>query len=646
MSRDGAAGPGAIGDPIPKTTSDAGDIEAARKSVEDAAPIFLGLWLSYLGASAYLVITIGAVTHKDLFLGNTVKLPLLSETPLPMVGFFILAPISFVILHAYILVHFRMLAAKIRVLDVVERQSRDDPDPFKTLEWQLPSNIFVQLIAKRPEFSRHGLNLISLVIAWSTLVIGPIGLLLLAQARFLPLHYAPVTWLHRCLIIVDIAFLWWLWPPTAGAGGKAGWRPWVRRGIGAAASAVPGFWLLSATFPGEPPDTYIGNRMPLHDWLFRGPYDEQKQRRTSVFSNTLVLPGFSVLEAPGIDEAELAGAGRRIMRKNAHLEGAIFRGADLRKVNLEQAFLQGADFFRANLQSSQFYSADLAGAELFQAKLELASFGGARLQGADLGGAELQGAWLRGAQLQGASLDGATLQGATLIDANLEGAGLRKAKLQGANFAPDVTGTYLTGANLSGAELGGTVFKDAKLKAVLEDDDEDGRLNDAPLSPEQFKEFITQIDAAPQSYQLKGALDRANMYMNPAKDPPSDSSTASGDLFKNAHADLSSYQSALVEQITNLICLDKNEDAESIMRGLIRDERGQSLVRQTGPLASELVKTIMSPDCPVSSVLTDQDKTTLECLASFSQHKTCPDLEAEQSVQGAGKNPGVRGKSQ
>ena len=124
ISMENTAAPESVGavSPDPTTAEGRGAIDAARRSVEDAAPIFLGLWLSYLGASAYLVITVAAVTHKDLFLGSTVKLPLLSDTPLPIVGFFVLAPISFVILHAYILVHFRMLAAKIRVLESVERR--------------------------------------------------------------------------------------------------------------------------------------------------------------------------------------------------------------------------------------------------------------------------------------------------------------------------------------------------------------------------------------------------------------------------------------------------------------------------------------------------------------------------------------------
>jgi uncharacterized protein YjbI with pentapeptide repeats len=600
------------------------DIDAARRSVEDAAPIFLGLWLSHLGASAYLVITVAAVTHKDLFLGSTVKLPLLSDTPLPIVGFFVLAPISFVILHAYILVHFRMLAAKIRVLESVERRY----GAKESLEWRLPAKFFVQLIARRPEFLRHELNVISLVIAWSTLAIGPVFFLLLVQAQFLPLHHAPVTWLHRILIVVDFAFVWWLWPPAADPGTarqKAGRRIWSLGCL-----VLLGFWLCSATFPGEWADAHIGNRMPLRDWLFSGRYDEQKQSRTSYFSNTLVLPGFNSLEALGIDESRLAAATRTIARKGGHFEGAIFRGADLRKINLENAQLQGADFHQAKLQSAQFYQADLAGAELFQAKLELASFDGARLQAADLGGAELQGAWLHGAQLQGASLESAMLQGATLINAKLQGATLRGAKLQGADFAAepdnadltstDLVGTDLTGADLSGAKIWRTTFQGAALAAIFEDG-----LTDAPLLNDDFEALQATIKAPQHSDQMGSALERANA-MDPNKDaaPNAASSNANDELFKNVQVDLRSYQETLVDQIRRLVCSSDSNDASSLVRGLIRDDRGQSLVRHTGPLACGLVKAIMSVDCPVSAVLTSEDRATLNALADSVQPGKCP----------------------
>jgi hypothetical protein len=62
-------------DPIKKFAQKAHDLDAARKSVEDAASVTTGLWLSYLFLLVYIGIAVGAVTHKDLFLEKPVKLP-------------------------------------------------------------------------------------------------------------------------------------------------------------------------------------------------------------------------------------------------------------------------------------------------------------------------------------------------------------------------------------------------------------------------------------------------------------------------------------------------------------------------------------------------------------------------------------------
>jgi hypothetical protein len=120
----------------------------------------------------------------------------------------------------------------------------------------------------------------------------------------------------------------------------------------------------------------------LHDLLFNGPVDAITRRRKSLFSNTLVVPGFDALASKGIDDQKkLDWAKHSLVLRGRHLEGAVFTGADLRKADLDGAQLQGA-------------------------RLQLA-----QLQGASLYEAQLQGAWLVGAQLQGARLDGAQLQG-------------------------------------------------------------------------------------------------------------------------------------------------------------------------------------------------------------------------------------------
>ena len=119
---------------------------------------------------------------------------------LPLVAFFFLAPIVFIVSHAYTLVHFVMLGAKVGVYDAELRaQLGDAPETREGLRRQLPSNIFVQFLAGPGDIRKGGLGLILKAIAWWSLVIGPVLLLLLIQVQFLPYHLEWVTWVAtRC----------------------------------------------------------------------------------------------------------------------------------------------------------------------------------------------------------------------------------------------------------------------------------------------------------------------------------------------------------------------------------------------------------------------------------------------------------------
>jgi hypothetical protein len=83
-----------------------------RDAVIDAAGVGAGLWLSYLFVLFYFAIAAGAVTHRDLLLENPVKLPFLN-IELPLKAFFVLGPLVFFIVHAYVLLHFVLLTGKI-----------------------------------------------------------------------------------------------------------------------------------------------------------------------------------------------------------------------------------------------------------------------------------------------------------------------------------------------------------------------------------------------------------------------------------------------------------------------------------------------------------------------------------------------------
>ncbi len=91
-------------DPTPFAAK-AKDLGALREAVVDAASVGSGLWLSYLFVLFYFAIAAGAVTHRDLLLENPVKLPFLN-VELPLKAFFVLGPLVFLIVHAYVLLHF------------------------------------------------------------------------------------------------------------------------------------------------------------------------------------------------------------------------------------------------------------------------------------------------------------------------------------------------------------------------------------------------------------------------------------------------------------------------------------------------------------------------------------------------------------
>jgi hypothetical protein len=248
----------APGEPLQPTAAalagKAKDLQALRDAVVDAASVGAGLWLSYLFVLLYLLIAVGSVTHRDLFLENPVRLPFLS-VDLPLRGFFLLGPLIFLIVHAYVLLHFVLLAGKVGDFNAELRAQIADEEVRWRLRRQLPSNIFVQFLAGSREVRSGVMGLLLRLIAQISLVIGPVALLVFFELQFLPYHNWVITWWHRISVLADIALLWMLWPSIA-RGETAGlsWRD-LRRGKIVAlafASLVPVLLVTTiATIPVE-----------------------------------------------------------------------------------------------------------------------------------------------------------------------------------------------------------------------------------------------------------------------------------------------------------------------------------------------------------------------------------------------------------
>ena len=199
------------------------DLGALREAVVDAASVGTGFWISYLFALFYFAIAAGAVTHRDLLLESPVKLPFLN-VELPLKAFFILGPLVFLIVHAYVLLHFVLLAGKIGAFHLELQAQISSDDARARLRRQLPSNIFVQSLAG-PREVRTGI--IGFLLRWIieiSLVIGPIALLILFELQFLPYHSEWITRWQRIAVVIDLVLLWILWPRIAR--GETAWLGW------------------------------------------------------------------------------------------------------------------------------------------------------------------------------------------------------------------------------------------------------------------------------------------------------------------------------------------------------------------------------------------------------------------------------------
>ncbi|WP_172783161.1 MULTISPECIES: hypothetical protein [Bradyrhizobium] len=196
---------------LPAFASKANDLDALRGAVVDAANVSAGLWLSYLFVLLYLAIAAGSVTHRDLLFEKSVKLPFLN-VELPLVAFFIMGPALFLVVHAYVLLHFMLLADKAGAFHQQLRLQIDDDDIRASLRRQLPSNVFVQFVAGPPGVRSGGVGLMFRLIAQISLIVLPIGLLMLFQLQFLAYHSEQVTWWQRVAVVIDLALIWAIWP--------------------------------------------------------------------------------------------------------------------------------------------------------------------------------------------------------------------------------------------------------------------------------------------------------------------------------------------------------------------------------------------------------------------------------------------------
>src|SRR6188508_1614591 len=98
------------------------DPAVLEKAVNDAASRAIALWISFALFAALTIITTGSVTHKHLLLDLPLKLPVLA-VEVPLLGYFVVVPLFFVVYHFYGAVQLEALSDKIAHYNEVMRDA-------------------------------------------------------------------------------------------------------------------------------------------------------------------------------------------------------------------------------------------------------------------------------------------------------------------------------------------------------------------------------------------------------------------------------------------------------------------------------------------------------------------------------------------
>jgi hypothetical protein len=308
-----------------------------------------------------------------------------------------------------VLLHFTQFADKLGVFNAqLERLPEDEAERLRR---QLPSNIFVQLLAGPIEIRTGSKGFLLWLTAHVTLVIAPLALLILLLLKFLPFH-SEIAWWQRLAFLADIVLLWILWPSVAR--GKATLIAWpgVVRSAKFAGLTLARLWqarsplardgalqraradmrrakvfalaLLSvilvsqvfvvATYPGELlhrlprlpfipwPDAAGGFSVrlaSLHELLFAEGANLAERRPQGLLSNRIVLPGLNVIDRTKFDsEAKIAALPESVSLRARHLEGAVLIGATLFNADFTAADMTGAKLDEADLRGARFDCAE------------------------------------------------------------------------------------------------------------------------------------------------------------------------------------------------------------------------------------------------------------------------------------------------
>ncbi len=437
---------------------DAVEQSEGLEHVAEASKYAHRLFAMIVVACIYCFLTIATTTDARL-VTNSASSPLpVIGTAIPIVGFYIAAPLILLALYMYFHVYLQRLWEAIGGLPAVFTDGR--PLYERAYPWLLIGIVCTYSVWLRARPRRLG-NLqtwLGKFLAWWLVP----TIFLAFWMRYLARHDWTVTSLH---IVLLAAVFWW--------GGVVSYRGAIRtlRGVAFAGSTLSRrqkllricahcaiLALIGFIFGGLSYGAIEGqlDARPPQRGDLEAPRDvpHVSTPRTWIpWSLSLVgcRPFADLQEADlSVKPANWKGVDEQL----ALVKGARLRGADLRYARAWGAFLVNSDLTNADLSWACLNRTDLRNAELRGAVLRNASLGRADLRGASLYYTDLTAAHLWFADLSKTTAWQADFRGACLDRANLQGAVLQMCDFEGATFkSANFAEADLAGANMAGVDL-------------------------------------------------------------------------------------------------------------------------------------------------------------------------------------------------
>lgn len=179
------------------------ELRAALAVANEASSQVSNLHIAIMAACAYLLVTTFATTPMDLLVGRGIKLPIIG-VEIPVVSFYVIAPILVVLLHFNFLLQLQLLSRKLFAFDALAPRDAD-------IRVRLHGFHCTQyLVGNSRPIVR---SCVGVVVVFTVLFL-PLLTLIGMQIRFLAYQDDVIAWAHRICIWVDAILCGVFWPLT------------------------------------------------------------------------------------------------------------------------------------------------------------------------------------------------------------------------------------------------------------------------------------------------------------------------------------------------------------------------------------------------------------------------------------------------